>query len=64
MAFGAAVAVPDKRMILITGEGSHQLTVQEISQFGRLGLKAHSICAQPFWLSYRAVVVQRSSQCI
>jgi indolepyruvate decarboxylase len=25
--------------VLVTGEGSHQLTVQEISQFGRLGLK-------------------------
>lgn len=38
-AFGAALAVPDRRLILITGEGSHQLTVQEISQFARFGLK-------------------------
>jgi indolepyruvate decarboxylase len=38
-AFGAAVAAPDRRVVLITGEGSHQLTAQEISQFGRLGLK-------------------------
>lgn len=38
-AFGAAVAAPDKRVILLTGEGSHQLTVQEIGQFARLGLK-------------------------
>jgi indolepyruvate decarboxylase len=38
-AFGAAVAAPDRRVVLITGEGSHQLTVQEIGQFGRLGLK-------------------------
>jgi indolepyruvate decarboxylase len=39
-AFGAAVAAPsDHRVVLITGEGSHQLTAQEISQFGRLGLK-------------------------
>jgi indolepyruvate decarboxylase len=38
-AFGAAVASPDKRVILITGEGSHQMTVQEICQFARLGLK-------------------------
>lgn len=37
--FGAAVAAPDRRTILITGEGSHQLTAQEISQFGRRGLK-------------------------
>jgi len=38
-AVGAAVAAPDRRTVLVTGEGSHQLTVQEIGQFGRLGLK-------------------------
>lgn len=38
-AFGAAVAAPDRRVVLITGEGAHQLTVQEIGQFGRRGLK-------------------------
>lgn len=38
-AFGAAVAARDKRVVLVTGEGSHQLTAQEISQFGRQGLK-------------------------
>lgn len=38
-AFGAAVAAPGRRVVLVTGEGSHQLTVQEISQFGRRGLK-------------------------
>jgi len=38
-AFGAAVAAPRRRVVLITGEGSHQLTAQEIGQFGRLGLK-------------------------
>lgn len=38
-AFGAKVAAPDRRLILITGEGSHQLTAQEISQFGRRGPK-------------------------
>ncbi|EAW9077962.1 alpha-keto acid decarboxylase family protein [Salmonella enterica] len=37
-AFGAAVASPSRRLILITGEGSHQLTAQEISQFFRYGL--------------------------
>jgi indolepyruvate decarboxylase len=37
-AFGAAVAARDKRVVLVTGEGSHQLTAQEISQFGRQGL--------------------------
>src|SRR5271163_1419874 len=34
-AFGAAAARPDGRVVLVTGEGSHQLTAQEISQFGR-----------------------------
>jgi indolepyruvate decarboxylase len=38
-AFGAAVAAPERRVVLFTGEGSHQFTAQEISQFGRLGLK-------------------------
>jgi indolepyruvate decarboxylase len=38
-AFGAAVAAPDRRVVLVTGEGSHQLTVQELGQFGRRGLK-------------------------
>src|SRR5271154_1798845 len=38
-AFGAAVAAPDRRVVLVTGDGSHQLTAQEISQFGRFGLK-------------------------
>lgn len=37
-AFGAAVAAPDRRVLLFTGEGSHQLTAQEIGQFGRRGL--------------------------
>ena len=38
-AFGADVAARDRRVVLVTGEGSHQLTAQEISQFGRGGLK-------------------------
>jgi indolepyruvate decarboxylase len=38
-ALGTAVAERKRRTVLITGEGSHQLTVQEIGQFGRLGLK-------------------------
>ncbi|MDQ1251623.1 MAG: indolepyruvate decarboxylase [Euryarchaeota archaeon] len=37
--FGVAMAAPDKRVILITGEGSHQMTVQEVSQFCRHDLK-------------------------
>lgn len=38
-AFGAALAAPNRRTVLITGEGSHQITAQEISQFHRFGLK-------------------------
>jgi indolepyruvate decarboxylase len=38
-ALGAAAAAPHRRTVLVTGEGSHQFTVQEISQFARLGLK-------------------------
>ncbi|TCR63429.1 thiamine pyrophosphate-binding protein [Bosea sp. BK604] len=38
-AFGAAIAARDRHVVLITGEGAHQLTVQEIGQFGRHGLK-------------------------
>jgi TPP-dependent 2-oxoacid decarboxylase len=38
-AFGAAVADPGRRLVLVTGDGAHQLTAQEISQFGRRGLK-------------------------
>ncbi|MEU6345248.1 thiamine pyrophosphate-binding protein [Streptomyces sp. NPDC046977] len=38
-AVGAAVAADGRRVVLITGEGSHQLTAQEISQFGRYGLR-------------------------
>ncbi|MFG2961146.1 alpha-keto acid decarboxylase family protein [Streptomyces sp. NPDC048291] len=39
-AVGAAhAAKDDQRVVLLTGEGSHQLTAQEISQFGRYGLR-------------------------
>ena len=38
-ALGAAVAAPDRRVVLVTGDGAHQLTTQEVSQFGRLGLR-------------------------
>ncbi len=38
-AFGAALAAPTRRVVLITGDGSHQLTAQEVSQFHRYGLK-------------------------
>jgi indolepyruvate decarboxylase len=36
---GVAVAAPNKRIILVTGDGSHQMTVQDIGQFARLALK-------------------------
>jgi indolepyruvate decarboxylase len=38
-ALGAAVAAPDRRVVLLTGDGAHQCSVQDISQFARLGLK-------------------------
>jgi indolepyruvate decarboxylase len=38
-AVGTAVAAPERRTVLITGEGSHQFTAQELGQFARLGLK-------------------------
>jgi indolepyruvate decarboxylase len=39
-AFGASLAAsPERRTILITGEGSHQMTAQGVSQFHRFGLK-------------------------
>lgn len=38
-ALGAAVAAPNRRVVLVTGDGSHQLTAQEIGQFGRRDLK-------------------------
>jgi indolepyruvate decarboxylase len=56
-AFGAVIGAPDRRLILITGEGSHQMTAQEISQFGRHGLHL-IVLAQQFWLSQRPAAVQ------
>lgn len=38
-AVGAAAASPGGRVLLVTGDGAHQLTAQEIGQFGRLGMK-------------------------
>ena len=38
-AFGVALADPSRRTILITGEGSHQLTANDIGNMGRFGAK-------------------------
>lgn len=38
-AFGVAIADPTRRTILITGEGSHQLTANEIGNMGRYDAK-------------------------
>jgi indolepyruvate decarboxylase len=43
-ALGAALAAPERRTILLTGEGSHQITMQEIGQFCRYGLKPIIFC--------------------
>ncbi|MBC7002762.1 alpha-keto acid decarboxylase family protein [Photobacterium sp. BZF1] len=36
-AFGASIAAKNRRVILLTGDGSHQLTTQEIGQMSRFG---------------------------
>ncbi|MEM8953741.1 MAG: thiamine pyrophosphate-binding protein [Verrucomicrobiota bacterium] len=38
-ALGCAVAAPDRRLVMIGGDGAHQLTAQEIGQFYKFGLK-------------------------
>jgi indolepyruvate decarboxylase len=43
-ALGAGLAAPHRRTILITGEGAHQFTAQELSQFCRYGLKPIIFC--------------------
>ncbi len=43
-ALGAAVAAPQRRTILLTGEGAHQITAQEVGQFCRYGLKPIIFC--------------------
>jgi indolepyruvate decarboxylase len=39
VALGTSLAAPDRRTILITGDGSHQLTANEIGVMGRYGVK-------------------------
>lgn len=39
-ALGAAIAAPDRRVILMTGDGSHQLTAQEVGTMARYGANA------------------------
>lgn len=36
-ALGAAIAAPDRRVVMLGGEGAHQLTAQEIGQFYKFG---------------------------
>lgn len=38
-AFGTALAAPDRRTVLFTGEGSHQMTANELGNMGRYGAK-------------------------
>ena len=37
--FGAAMADREKRLVLLTGEGSHQLTIQEMANFFKYDIK-------------------------
>src|SRR6266496_1987761 len=43
-AFGIALADPNRKAILITGEGSHQLTANEIGNMGRYGANPIIFC--------------------
>ena len=36
-ALGMAIADPNRRVVLVTGEGSHQLTANEVGSMGRFG---------------------------
>lgn len=38
-AFGTSIAAPDRRTVLFTGEGSHQMTANELGNMGRYGVK-------------------------
>ncbi|WP_421724373.1 alpha-keto acid decarboxylase family protein [Bauldia sp.] len=38
-ALGCAVAAPDRRVVIIAGDGAHQIAAQEIGQFYKFGLK-------------------------
>ncbi len=38
-AFGAAIAAPGQRVVLVTGDGAHQMTAQEVGQFYRYGIQ-------------------------
>jgi indolepyruvate decarboxylase len=42
--FGIALADPKRKTILITGEGSHQLTANEIGNMGRFGANPIILC--------------------
>lgn len=41
---GVALASRDKRVIFVTGEGSHQLTINELGTMGRYGIKPIIFC--------------------
>jgi indolepyruvate decarboxylase len=43
-AFGVALADPKRKTVLITGEGSHQLTANEIGNMGRFGANPIILC--------------------
>jgi indolepyruvate decarboxylase len=43
-AFGIALADPKRKTVLITGEGSHQLTANEIGNMGRFGANPIILC--------------------
>ena len=67
--FGIALADPKRKTILITGEGSHQLTANEIGNMGRFGANPYHPLSQQRRLHGGAgaraksrLVLQRSRQ--
>jgi indolepyruvate decarboxylase len=52
-ALGVALADPDRRTVLITGEGSHQLTANDIGAMGRFGANVICLRAQQQRLPHR-----------
>lgn len=53
-AFGAALADPKRRTILITGEGSHRIDRTGNQSISPLWTEADHLCSQQQWLSHRA----------
>jgi indolepyruvate decarboxylase len=58
-AFGAAMADPSRRTVLVTGDGSHQLTANDIGAMGRYGAKPVIILLNNSMYGVEEVLSQR-----